>query len=138
MTNYSPEFNRILQFTAQQTFTHREPTLAEIDPELAAEIDSSPTYTRSLWGEWGDLRSAKVFSGIVDEGGEPIKLKLHDGNIIEIQHIGHLNVDRAGADTLHRHILDIAGVVYEEKGDSYAAMSGPAIDSLVDELELVS
>lgn len=138
MPQYSPEFTRMLHFTTTQTLLHKEPTLLEIDPELAAEIEWQPTISREIWGEWGDNKNVRLISGVTDEGGDWFDMELVDGTIIDIHHIAHLNVNRRGQTYLQRHILDASGIVYQNSGEGFAPMTDTAIDELMTELEPIT
>jgi len=124
MTEFSPSFRRALRLTTIRTLENQD------DPELNKA-------GREIWGLWGDLRSVRVFSGVLDEGGEPLELKLEDGSAIKVRHMAHLNVDRAEEKSFTRHILTDTGTIYVGQGERYSPMGEIAIETLLDELELL-
>ncbi len=136
MSDWTPSFENMHRLTVLRSLANQEPGLEEIDPDLVDHDEERP-YTREIRGEWGSMRNIRVFSGFVDEGGMPTTIELAAGGTQDICRIGHLNVDRAGDSVLERHLLDLAGVVYESRGMGYIPMTSTAMDVLVSELQLV-
>ncbi len=123
-------FANFARFTAEQTFAHREPSIAEIDPDLAQEINASPPNSRFLQGEWR-IGDTKIYSGIND-GGDTHLLPLMDGEILEATVMGHFNIERELGSSIIRHFLTTDGEVLAGT-DAYRLMPDDEIEALIDE-----
>lgn len=129
----SHSFRSFARLTAEKTLKHREPSLFEIDPVLAAEMgETGPVYHGAPLGQWtvGDVLYSTGFKG---EASHRQAITLQSGGTTDIDVIAHFNEYKGSEGPQVYRLLAASGVVYEGSHQIFRPLADEELDGLVAE-----